>query len=274
MQNPGFIVVEGPIGVGKTSLARRLAETFGSELMLEGAADNPFLQRFYRNPRAVALQTQLFFLLQRAQQMQELRQGDMFEPVRVADFLMDKDRLFARLTLDNEEYKLYDQVYSHLTIDVPKPDLVIYLQAPEDVLLKRIAKRGIRYERRIDAAYLRRMSEAYARMFLDYDAAPLLIINAVHIDLVGNEALVGPVVQNLLVGAVTNLQAYLMDDEVPLLSWTSTDPTATGFNVYRGGVKVNAVPISATSSVTSGPIIWAPTISPVCVSQITLTMPS
>ena len=111
MQNPGFIVVEGPIGVGKTSLARRLADTFGSELLLEGAADNPFLDRFYRNPRAAAMQTQLFFLLQRAQQMQELRQGDMFEPVRVADFLMDKDRIFAKLTLDAEEYKLYEQVY-------------------------------------------------------------------------------------------------------------------------------------------------------------------
>jgi deoxyadenosine/deoxycytidine kinase len=130
MENPGYIVVEGPIGVGKTSLARRLAETFGSELLLEGAADNPFLERFYRNPRAAAMQTQLFFLLQRAQQMQELRQGDMFEPVRVSDFLMDKDRLFARVTLDHEEFKLYEQVYSHLTIDVPKPDLVIYLQAP------------------------------------------------------------------------------------------------------------------------------------------------
>ena len=151
MLNPGFIVVEGPIGVGKTSLARRLAETFGSELLLEGAADNPFLERFYRNPRSAAMQTQLFFLLQRAQQMQELRQADMFEPVRVADFLMDKDRLFARLTLDNEEYKLYEQVYSHLTIDVPKPDLVIYLQAPVDVLMKRIGKRGIAYERAMES---------------------------------------------------------------------------------------------------------------------------
>ena len=119
MENPGFIVVEGPIGVGKTSLARRLAETFGSELLLEGAADNPFLDRFYRNPRAAAMQTQLFFLLQRTQQMQELRQADMFEPVRVSDFLMDKDRLFAKLTLDQEEFNLYEQVYSHLTIDVP-----------------------------------------------------------------------------------------------------------------------------------------------------------
>lgn len=188
VQNPGFIVVEGPIGVGKTSLARRLAETFGSELLLEGAADNPFLERFYRQPRAVALQTQLFFLLQRAQQMQELRQADMFEPVRVADFLMDKDRLFARLTLDSEEYKLYEQVYSHLTIDVPKPDLVIYLQAPVEVLMKRIHKRGIGYERAMESAYLKSLCDAYTQFFHFYDEAPLLIVNAADINLVASEA--------------------------------------------------------------------------------------
>ncbi len=188
MENPGFIVVEGPIGVGKTSLAKRLAETFGSELLLEGAADNPFLERFYRNPRAAAMQTQLFFLLQRAQQMQELRQGDMFEPVRVSDFLMDKDRLFARLTLDNEEFKLYEQVYSHLTIDVPRPDLVIYLQAPVDVLVKRIGKRGIAYERAMNAAYLKSLCEAYTRFFHYYDEAPLLIVNATDINPVDSES--------------------------------------------------------------------------------------
>jgi deoxyadenosine/deoxycytidine kinase len=188
MQNPGFIVVEGPIGVGKTSLARRLAETFGSELLLEGAADNPFLQRFYRNPRAAAMQTQLFFLLQRAQQMQELRQGDMFEPVRVSDFLMDKDQLFAKLTLDREEFKLYEQVYAHLTIDVPKPDLVIYLQAPVDVLIKRIGKRGIGYERGMEPAYLRSLCDAYTRFFHYYDQAPLLIVNAAEINPLESEA--------------------------------------------------------------------------------------
>lgn len=188
MQNPGFIVVEGPIGVGKTSLARRLAESFGCELLLEGAADNPFLSRFYRNPRAAAMQTQLFFLLQRAQQMQELRQADMFEPVRVADFLMDKDRLFARLTLDNEEFKLYEQVYSHLTIDVPAPDLVIYLQAPVDVLVKRIAKRGIASERAMEHGYLRSLCDAYTRFFHYYDASPLLIVNAADINLVESDS--------------------------------------------------------------------------------------
>ena len=186
--NPGYIVVEGPIGVGKTSLARRLADSYGSELLLEGAAENPFLERFYRNPRQGALSTQLFFLLQRARQMQELRQGDMFRPVRVSDFLIEKDRLFARLTLDEQEYRLYEQVYEHLTLDAPVPDLVIYLQAPVDVLLGRIAKRGIAYEQHIDTAYLERLSEGYARFFHDYDAAPLLIVNAAYIDLVNSDA--------------------------------------------------------------------------------------
>lgn len=186
--NPGYIVVEGPIGVGKTSLARRLSASFGSELLLEGAAENPFLERFYRNPREGALSTQLFFLLQRARQLQELRQADMFRPVRIADFLIEKDQLFARLTLDEQEYRLYEQVYEHLTLDAPQPDLVIYLQAPVDVLLQRIAKRGIRHEQHIDAAYLERLSQAYARFFHDYDAAPLLIVNAAHIDLVSGDA--------------------------------------------------------------------------------------
>lgn len=180
--------MEGPIGVGKTSLAQRLAGTFGCELLLEGAADNPFLERFYRNPRAAAMQTQLFFLLQRAQQMQELRQADLFEPVRVADFLMAKDRLFAKLNLDCEEFSLYEQVYSHLTIDVPRPDLVIYLQAPVDVLMRRIAKRGIGYERGLDPGYLRSLCDTYTRFFHYYDESPLLIVNAADINLVDSDS--------------------------------------------------------------------------------------
>jgi len=120
LERPAYIVVEGPIGVGKTSLARRLANTFESDLLLEGAGENPFLERFYEDPRSgAALPAQLFFLFQRARQLQAMRQGDMFQPVRVADFLMEKDRLFAELTLDAEELKLYEQVYSHLVVDAP-----------------------------------------------------------------------------------------------------------------------------------------------------------
>ncbi len=182
-----FVVVEGPIGVGKTSLARRLAGSFGSDLVLEQGEDNPFLERFYRNPRAAAFQTQLYFLFQRARQMQELRQQDMFRRVRVADYLLEKDRLFARLTLDDEEYVLYEQVYARLAIDAPVPDLVVYLQAPVDVLLERIARRGIEYEQAIERRYLERLADSYSRFFLEYDVAPVLTVNAADIDPVGSE---------------------------------------------------------------------------------------
>jgi deoxyadenosine/deoxycytidine kinase len=183
-----YIAVEGPIGVGKTSLARRLARTFGSELVLEQDAENPFLERFYRNPREVAFQTQLHFLFQRARQLGELRQADLFETVRVADYLLDKDRLFARLTLDADEYALYEQVYARLAIEAPIPDLVVYLQAPVDVLLERIHRRGIAYEQDMDRRYLERLVDTYARYFLEYEAAPLLIVNATEIDPAGDEA--------------------------------------------------------------------------------------
>ena len=186
-ERPGYIVVEGPIGVGKTSLARRLAESFETDLMLEGADENPFLASFYQDPRSGALPAQLFFLFQRVRQIEAMRQADMFQPVRVADFLMEKDRLFAELTLGTEELKLYEQVYAHVTVDAPVPDLVVYLQAPEDVLLKRISRRGIKYERKIDAEYLRKLSEAYSRLFLNYDDAPLLIVNTAGINLVDND---------------------------------------------------------------------------------------
>jgi len=186
-ERPGYIVVEGPIGVGKTSLAKRLAKSFETDLLLEGADENPFLERFYQDPRSGALPAQLFFLFQRVRQIEAMRQADMFQPVRVADFLMEKDRLFAELTLDAEELKLYEQVYRHVTLDAPVPDLVVYLQAPEDVLLKRISRRGIKYERKIDAEYLRNLSEAYSRLFLNYDDAPLLIVNTSGINLVDND---------------------------------------------------------------------------------------
>ena len=183
---PQYIVVEGPIGVGKTTLARRLAESFGSDLLLEGAEENPFLERFYQDPRSAALQTQLFFLFQRAQQLKALRQGDMFQPVRVADYIMEKDRLFAELTLDKEEFKLYEQVYAHVTLDAPQPDLVVYLQAPIEVLRRRISERGRGYERNMDADYLQRLSESYMQFFHNYNQAPLLIVNATEIDFANN----------------------------------------------------------------------------------------
>ncbi|MBS0366089.1 MAG: deoxynucleoside kinase [Proteobacteria bacterium] len=182
-----FIVVEGPIGVGKTSLARRLCESLSAEGLFEQAANNPFLERFYRNPRAGALPAQLYFLLQRAQQLAALKQADLFTPARVADFLVEKDRLFARVTLDEAEYQLYEQLHSKLDIQAPKPDLVVYLQAPVDVLLERIARRGVGYEQHMERAYLEKLNEAYARFFHEYEAAPLLIVNAASIDPIASE---------------------------------------------------------------------------------------
>lgn len=183
-----YIVIEGPIGVGKTSLARRLASSLGAETVLEQADQNPFLERFYRNPKAGALPAQLYFLFQRAQQLAGLRQDDLFATQRVADYLLAKDRLFAQLTLDADEFGLYEQVHAKLAIDAPRPDLVVYLQAPVPVLLERIARRGIGYEGQISAAYLERLNAAYAQFFLDYDAGPLLIVNAASIDPLNNEA--------------------------------------------------------------------------------------
>src|SRR5262245_3927805 len=183
-----YIAVEGPIGVGKTSLARRLAATLNAQLVLEQAGENPFLERFYRNPRGGALPAQLFFLFQRAQQQGALAQADMFGSVRGSDYLLAKDDLFARMILDDEEYGLYRQVHERLAINAPKPDLVVYLQAPVDVLLDRIARRGIAHENLIDRTYLTRLNEAYARFFLAYEAGPLLIVNAAAIDPVNNDA--------------------------------------------------------------------------------------
>lgn len=187
-ETPRFIVVEGPIGVGKTSLARKLAKSFDGELILEKVDENPFLERFYRSGRSAALPAQLFFLFQRARQIEELRQSDMFSPVRIADFHLDKDRLFAETNLDAEEQSLYNQIYEKLDIEAPVPDLVIYLQASVDALVQRIARRGISYERGIDRGYLERLAEAYARYFHEYDDGPLLIVNASSIDPVHNDA--------------------------------------------------------------------------------------
>jgi len=185
---PAFIAVEGPIGVGKTTLAKRLAASFNYHTLLEDAQDNPFLENFYRNRKQAALATQLFFLFQRAQKIQDMRQRDIFEPVRVADFLIEKDPLFARVNLEQQEFQLYEKVYQQMTIDAPRPDLVIYLQASTDVLLSRIGSRGVGFEQGIERDYLERLNEVYSEFFLYYDGAPLLIVNASEIDLANGES--------------------------------------------------------------------------------------
>ena len=185
---PAFIAVEGSIGVGKTTLAKKLAASFNYAVLLEEAEENPFLEKFYQRRKQAALATQLFFLFQRAQKIQDIRQADIFEPARVTDFLIEKDPLFARINLDRDEYQLYDKVYKQLTIDAPKPDLVVYLQASTDVLLSRIENRGLAIERNIDRGYLERLNEVYSEFFLYYDDAPLLIVNASEIDLANNAA--------------------------------------------------------------------------------------
>ena len=184
---PKYIVVEGPIGVGKTSLSKRLAESFNYELLLENSGENPFLERFYKEPKQHALSTQLFFLLQRAQQLQELRQEDMFQPFRIADWLIDKDQLFAKENLDADEYALYLNVFKHLTVDAPTPNLVVYLQAPTDILMDRIQRRAIPAEQFIDRGYIENLSAAYTEFFHYYNKSPLLIINTSKINLVSND---------------------------------------------------------------------------------------
>lgn len=183
-----FIVIEGPIGVGKSTLARKLAKTLGCKLLLERPGDNPFLERFYKSPKRFALPTQLFFLFQRIRQVEDTKQEDIFNPGRVADFMLEKDQIFAQLTLGDDELRLYQQVYKNLVIDRAEPDLVIYLQAPVEVLQARIKKRRVKYEQNMDASYLQRLCDAYAGFFYRFDKAPLLIVNAAELNYVDNES--------------------------------------------------------------------------------------
>ena len=181
-----YIVVEGPIGAGKTSLARTLAHHVGGEELFEQPEENPFLERFYGDMPRFALATQLTFLFQRADQLSGVGQFDMFRRVTVSDFLLDKDRLFARLNLSDAEYRLYEKVYSHLKPQTPTPDFVIYLQAPVETLIDRVHRRGVEFERKITAPYLARLAEAYSRYFYAYEAAPLLIVNSARLNFVDN----------------------------------------------------------------------------------------
>jgi thymidylate kinase len=183
-----YIVVEGPIGVGKTSLARKLAEVIGASTLLEDPAANPFLPKFYQDRARYALPTQLFFLFQRVNQVRDLGQADFFNRATVADFILDKDPLFARLTLTDDELNLYQQIYNQTKPQSATPDLVIYLQAPTEVLVERVKRRGIAYEQPIAEEYLLKLAETYARFFYQYDAAPVLIVNSAHLNFVDSPA--------------------------------------------------------------------------------------
>ncbi|MEO8675052.1 MAG: deoxynucleoside kinase [Casimicrobiaceae bacterium] len=181
-----YIVVEGPIGAGKTSLARQLAHHLDGEELLERPEDNPFLARFYEDMARYALPAQLTFLFQRVDQLRDVGQLDFFRRATVADFLLDKDPLFARLNLNDAEYALYQKVYSQLKLEAPVPDLVIYLQAPVETLTERVHRRGVHYERTMSAHYLARLADAYSRYFYQYEAAPLLIVNSERLNFVDN----------------------------------------------------------------------------------------
>ncbi len=183
-----YVVVEGPIGAGKTSLARQLALHQSAEVLLEQPEDNPFLARFYDDMERFALPTQLTFLFQRVDQLRHLAQLDLFRRPTVADFLLDKDPLFARINLRDDEYALYEKVYTHLKPQTPTPDLVVYLQAPVDTLLGRVRRRGVDYEQTIPDEYLARLADAYSQFFYHYDEAPLLIINSERLNFVDDPA--------------------------------------------------------------------------------------
>ena len=179
-----YIVIEGPIGVGKTSLAKRMAERLGADALLEEPDANPFLPKFYRDMRRHAFATQMFFLFQRVSQVSDLKQRELFEKLTIADFLLEKDPLFARMTLSDDEFSLYQRIYQHLAPQAPAPDLIIYLQAPVESLIERVKRCGNAYERNISEDYLRRLAESYTEFFYQYDSSPLLIVNSSRLNFV------------------------------------------------------------------------------------------
>ena len=192
-----YIVVEGPIGAGKTSLARRLAEKSGSALMLEDPSANPFLPRFYEDHARYALPAQLFFMFQRIHQVRDLSQADLFKRATIADFMLDKDPLFARLTLNDDELSLYQQIYAQVKPQAAAPDLVIYLQASTPTLIERVKRRAINYERAISEDYLAQLAESYARFFYQYGAAPVLTVNSDNLNFVDTPADLDLLVQRI-----------------------------------------------------------------------------
>lgn len=183
-----YIVVEGPIGVGKTSLAQRLAEHLGADILLEKPQENPFLERFYQDPQRHAMSTQLFFLFQRINEVRDQAQMDLFNTRTVSDYLFDKDALFARLNLSDDEFKLYQNIYQSLAPQAPTPDLVIYLQASTDTLIERVRRRGHNYERLLKNDYLARLSDSYREFFHQYEDAPLMMVNSENLNFVDNDA--------------------------------------------------------------------------------------
>jgi deoxyguanosine kinase len=197
-----YVVIEGPIGSGKTTLARMLADKFSVELLSEKAEANPFLTRFYQDAQRYALPTQLFFLFQRSRQIEDMAQRDMFGQPTVSDFFLEKDPLFARLNLDDEEYSLYHQIYQHLQLKAPKPDLVVYLQTPVDALMDRIEERNISYEQDMPREYIARLAEAYSEFFHGYDASPLLIVNNEKLNIIKD-----PDAFNLLIERISQIKS-------------------------------------------------------------------
>jgi len=183
-----YIVVEGPIGVGKTSLAQRLADYIGAETLLEKPQENPFLANFYQDPQRHAMSTQLFFLFQRINEVRDQAQMDFFKTRTVSDYLFDKDALFARLNLSDNEYKLYQNIYQSLAPQPPVPDLVIYLQASTDTLIERVRRRGRSYERSVTNDYLNRLGNSYGEFFHHYDEAPLMMVNSENMNFVDSDA--------------------------------------------------------------------------------------